>query len=105
MLGAAMTISQAVARVVDVSLKTNSRRATFYLKPNYVVNATQRLHPDKRSRRLELLLKLGAPNYREKKFIVRCRKAGESFPVKKVQLQWWPVKKRKKTIVYNKSLK
>lgn len=64
------------------------RRATKYLSPNMAVTATYRGKRDKRNSRDVIVLKIGAPNYLERKFIKACAKAGEPFPVRKVQLRF-----------------
>lgn len=61
----------------------------MYLDEHTVVTATARHKPDKRNKSIELVLKLGAPNYREREFIQACKKAKEPFPVKKIQTRDW----------------
>jgi hypothetical protein len=36
----------------------------------------------------------GAPGYKQQRFIDACLTAGEPFPVKKVQLTAWPIKRK-----------
>lgn len=84
---------KSVADTVISLLEVNARRATTYLDEKTVVTATRRHKPDKRNRHTEILLKLGGPNYREREFIAACKKAGESFPVKKIQFRFWNKKK------------
>lgn len=45
---------------------------------------------------LDLRLTIGRPNYSERKFIKQCVKAGEPFPIKKIQLKYWPMKKSRR---------
>lgn len=87
---------KAVAKVVDLA-GPEVRKATLYLSPKLVVSVCWRnkAMTSKRSTRQEYVLKIGAPNYLEVRFIDACKKAGEPFPVKKVQVQPWP-KPRKK---------
>lgn len=73
-------------------LETGAKRATVYLDEKTVVSCAARHKPDKRSKRVEVVIKAGAPNYAERQFIADCRKAGEPLPVRKVQLKWWPKK-------------
>jgi len=72
-----------------------SRKATVYLTPKLVVSVCWRnkLHTHKRSTRQEFVVKIGAPNYLERRFIAACVKADEPFPVKRVQVQLWPQKR------------
>ena len=85
----------AVKKALD-ALGTN-RKATVYISPKLVVSVCWRhkTHTHKRSTRQEYVVKIGAPNYREVAFIAACKKAGEPFPVKKVQLQHWPTPRKK----------
>lgn len=86
----------AITRAVICLLETEARRATIYLDDKTVVSACRRLKPRKSDRSVDLVLKLGKPNYREREFIASCKKAGEPFPVKKIQLKYFPVPARKK---------
>lgn len=70
------------------------KTATKFLDPKFVVKATHQRKPDGRDRSTTLVVTLGRPNYTERKFIKDCKKAGVPFPVRKVQLKFWP-KKRK----------
>jgi hypothetical protein len=45
---------------------------------------------------LDLRLTIGKPNYSERKFIKQCIKAGEPFPIKKIQLKYWLKKKARR---------
>lgn len=82
-----------VARVFNAMNRSHDvRRATLYLSPKQTIKITRQRH-DKRSARHTYLLTTGAPNYREREFIKDCIKAGEKFPVRKIQLQLYPAKK------------
>lgn len=72
------------------------RRATYYVSPTLVVKATRHNKVTRRSRHESFVVSFGVPNYREREFIKLCKKAGQSFPVRKVQLQPWPVKRKTK---------
>lgn len=67
-----------------------TRRATLYVAPDYVITACLQNRPRKRDKRHTIILKIGRPNFRERAFIKACQKAGEPFPVKKVQLKFYP---------------
>lgn len=73
-------------------------RATKYVSTKEVVRAVRRTYkangrnPSK-SRRVEITLTIGQPNYLERDFIALCKKAGEPFPVKKVQVKLYNPKK------------
>ena len=78
--------------VINALLKNKARRVTKYFSPTYVVSATVRSFQGKvdwNSKSLEILLKIGKPNYAEREFIKKCKKAGEPFPVKKLQFKFF----------------
>jgi hypothetical protein len=85
-----------VSEVVNALLTNGAKTATAYLSPKHVVRASIRLIkgklPPKHSKTVEVLVTIGAPNYAAREFIKTCKKAGEPFPVKKIQLKF-PVKK------------
>lgn len=66
-------------------------RATKYYSPAFVVRATRRVQS--RSK-IEVVLTMGRPNYRDRDFIKRCKKAGEPFPIKKIQYKFETAKKK-----------
>jgi phage baseplate assembly protein W len=66
------------------------RRATLYVSPKMVVKATRRHKPRVRAGTVELVVTIGRPNYAEREFIKAAVKAGERFPIEKVQLRFWP---------------
>ena len=70
------------------------RRVTKFISPKFTLKATYRGKRATLSRQHEILVTFGAPNYAENKFIKRCLKAGEAFPVKKLQLYRPKPKKR-----------
>lgn len=64
-------------------------RATKYNSPVETAKATRRKYKaSSRSAPIEILFTIGRPNYKEREFIKKCKKAGESFPVKKIQLKF-----------------
>lgn len=72
-------------------------KAEKYLSPKLVVRATRRHKPSKRDRQTELVVTIGAPNYLERQFIKDCNHAGEKFPVRKIQLKFWPKRRASRT--------
>ena len=80
-------------KAVREALETGCRKATAYISDSMVATATARHRPDKRSKRIEFVVKLGAPNFLERRFIRLCKKVGMCFPLRQVQLGWWPKKK------------
>ena len=71
-------------RVISEVL-AGAKQATFYLSENCTIKAT---FSSKCKRREIVVLTVGRPNYSERKFIALCKKAGEKFPIKKIQLKW-----------------
>lgn len=82
-----------VIEAVGNSCVTGARSAVKYISEKEVVRATRRLKPDKRNTREEVVLTIGKPNYAERAFVKLCKKAGEPFPVKKVQLKFYANRK------------
>jgi len=82
------------AKVLDVMANLNIRKATYFLSPDLTVKASRHNKVNRRSRIDSIVLTYGKPNYKEREFIKLCKKAGEKFPVKKIQLKFWPAKKK-----------
>jgi hypothetical protein len=82
-----------VAKVVETLLDQGAKRVTAFLSPTLTVKATRKLF-GKRIRKglgaINVSLTIGRPNYAERKFIRDCQKAGEPFPVKKLQIKTVP---------------
>lgn len=71
----------------------NVRKGTSYIAENFVIKAS-RTHPYRKNNRSEsFVVTVGKPNYEERAFIKKCKKAGEPLPVKKTQFKYWPKKK------------
>lgn len=86
-----------IAKVVKAVIMNDAHKATKYISEKLVVNATRRLYNgkiNKREKVVDIILKIGRPNYQEREFIKQCKKAGEPFPVKKIQLKF-PAKGKK----------
>lgn len=80
-----------VAAVVEALLTAGAARATKFVSDAETVTAKRVMYRgkiDKRSKRTSVVLSFGRPNYAEREFIRRCRKAGEPFPLKRVQLKF-----------------
>ena len=69
------------------------RQAVVYQHPNLTVKLTRQFKPDARRRGATFGLTVGGPNYAERQFVKLCQKAGEPFPVRRVQLKFYPTKK------------
>lgn len=79
-----------ISKTVFGLLETGARKASYFLDEDTVVTASRRFKPDKRNKRTEVIVTMGAPNYRGRLFVKACKKAGEPFPVRKIQLKFWP---------------
>lgn len=77
-----------ILRVVNEVLGDPTvKRATRIVSPKLTVVATRRFKHNRRNSREELVLTIGRPNYAARQLIKACVKAGEPFPVKKLQYQ------------------
>ena len=83
-----------ITLVCDVLLNGDYKSVIKYVTPKFVVKATWHQKPNNKNRSESILVTVGQPNYLERKFIKLCEKAGEPFPVKKVQLKYYPKKKK-----------
>ena len=81
------------AKVVSTLVNSDCKTAVQYIDTKTVVKATwiHRPHASRRSKSISL--SFGSPAYREAIFIKQCIKAGEPFPVKKIQLRAYPKKR------------
>lgn len=87
---------KAFSKVVNALIASVAKSATLYLAPNLVVKATWRHKPKANHTREEVVLTFGVPNYLEQRFVKQAVAAREPFPVRKVQLKAWPVKRKPK---------
>lgn len=97
------TVKDAVAvRTIITAMINDSeiRQGTIYASANKTIKVTH-IHNRSVSRKprvdsnMDLRVTIGRPNYPERKFIKMCKRAGEPFPVKKIQFKFFPAKKRK----------
>jgi hypothetical protein len=81
-----------VQTVVDALIRTRAHRATKFMSPMQVVRATRRLERKRvpSDKRIEVILHIGPPNFREREFIKACKRAGEPFPVRKIKIAMPP---------------
>lgn len=84
---------QHVKTVVRELLANSAVKATKYVSPTMTVKATRHGRPRRNEKKITMVLTIGRPNYAERRFIKDCRKAGEPFPVRKVQLKFAPRRK------------
>lgn len=81
--------------VVTALIREKAYKATKFISPTLVVSATLRRYRGRLTHkgRLDFVVKVGKPNYLERRFIEACKKAGEPFPVRKVQIKLAPKKR------------
>jgi hypothetical protein len=93
--GGATKLKNAISQTVEVLLLNKAKRTTKYISEKLVVSAQRKSWGNKidgRDRTTEIVMKIGAPNYLEREFIKKAKKAGEPFPIKKVQIKFFPAK-------------
>jgi hypothetical protein len=84
---------KAFVAVCDALIHSDAKTATKFLDEKTVVHATWKFKPSGRNSREEIIVTFGAPNYLDRVFIKKYKKAGEPLPVKKIQLRAYPKKK------------
>lgn len=86
-----LNLASIIAMLVDTQ---NARKVTAYLAPDYTMKASRQRPYAKRDKAETFIVTHGRPNYEEREFIKLAKKAGEPFPIKKIQLKFWPKKKK-----------
>jgi hypothetical protein len=73
----------------------NVIKATKYISEKFVITATRKRYRGKilKGETIDIVLKIGRPNFAEREFIKLCKKAKESFPIKKMQIKMQGVNK------------
>lgn len=92
-----INIYAGVVEALQALIINKARSASKYVSPGGVVKVTRKHPCDLRARSETFFLTVGKPNFLGRRFVKACVKAGEKFPVKKVQLKFFPVAKRKVT--------
>lgn len=79
-----------IAHVMECVLSDFTvRKAIKYIKPGFVLKATRQFKPRRNATSHTVIVTFGNPNFRERQFVKACLKAGEPFPVKKIQLKFY----------------
>ena len=86
----------AFSNSIEGLLRSGARSATVYLSTTQRVTATHIHKPSARNRSTTIAVTYGQLNYAGREFVKACKRAGEPFPVRKVQLKLWPKKRAKK---------
>jgi hypothetical protein len=82
-----MTTAQYALKVIEQVVYSDIKSAVKYLEKDYVIKATLHGKKNMRKPKFSIMLTCGVPNYRERSFIKDCIKAGEPFPIKKIQIR------------------
>lgn len=82
-----------VLEVLVNVLNNGAIKATMYVTPKLIIRAVQKTYKANggkpiKGHNVEVTVTVGKPNYLEREFIKACQKAGEPFPVKKIQLKF-----------------
>ena len=81
--------------IIETLVAAKAIKATKYISDKEIIRATRTRFGQSFSRgNLEVTITRGKPNYTEREFIKACKKSGEPFPVKKIQLKFFPQKKK-----------
>ena len=85
-----MQVEYAVASCLKILLADKKlQKVTKYVSPKLTVKVTRRKYKRGGTDGQTYLTTIGAPNYAERLFVKSCTKAGEPFPVRKVQLKFF----------------
>lgn len=80
------------AALAKALVLNGATRATKYVTTTFIIRATRKRYGGKLVKRkgapVEILFTVGRPNYLERAFIKTLKKAGEPFPVRKIQLKF-----------------
>ena len=79
---------KAFAQLAEAILGVGAKKATKYFSDREVLKATYQGRRSKRNTRHTILFTIGTPNYAEREFIKKAKRAGEPFPVKRVQMKF-----------------
>jgi hypothetical protein len=73
----------------------NIRTLTYYESPETTIRITRVYKPKARDRSQGFRMEVGKPNYTARQFIKKYIKTGEPFPVNRIQVKFYPKKKKK----------
>lgn len=83
----------AFSDVIESLLRSGARSAEKFLSEDAVVRAARQFKPNRKNTRETIVVTFGRPNYRGRHFVKMCRAAKEQFPVRKIQLKFFPEKR------------
>lgn len=82
--------SKVFAELAEEILAGGAYKATKYLSDKLTIKATRKRYKGKywKNETADIVFTVGKPNYLEREFIKKAKKAGEPFPIKKVQVKY-----------------
>jgi hypothetical protein len=82
--------SKVFSKLAECILEGAAYKATKYLSEKLTVKATRKRYKGRiyKDHAVDIVFTVGKPNYEEREFIKRAKKAGEPFPIKKIQEKW-----------------
>lgn len=82
--------SKVFAELAECILVGGAYKAVKYLSEKETIKATRKRYNGKilKSHAADIVFTVGKPNYEEREFIKKCKKAGEPFPIKKIQVKF-----------------
>lgn len=66
------------------------KSVSYFLSPRVVTRITRQRPANIRESSITFLITIGRPNYAAREFIKKANRAGEPFPIKKLQLKFYP---------------
>ncbi len=83
-------LTEICKKVIEPLILNKAIKSTKYINPNFVIKAKRKLFNGRIDKRgnIEIILTIGKPNFQERQFIKQAIKAGEPFPIRKIQLKW-----------------
>jgi hypothetical protein len=85
-----LRVDAAYRTIGAILMDPKIKKVTYFTSPTETVKLTRRHRDRKNARQVEFVLTMGQPNYAERKFIRKCLKAGQQFPVPSVQVRYFP---------------
>ena len=79
-----------IQKIVDQMFSNGAWKGTMYISPTQIIRITRVLSHGKlvTGTSFNLVVTVGRPNYSEREFIKVCKKAKETFPIKKIQFKF-----------------
>lgn len=91
-------------QLATLIIDEGAKRVTKFLTPRLVVKATRKVYRGETRRQAmssrvqTMVFTVGPPNYGERVFIKKCKKADEPFPIKKLRIVWLTNTKSRKKV-------